>query len=297
MNSRTIITLAVAIVFGLIAVFLVRAVLNNGSSAPAGSAADVAATGTVAVVVATGPVERGATLSPTSLKVVSYPASAAPAGAFSSIAELTAGPEPRRALRSLTANEPILATRVSGPNARLFLSTMLTEGMRAVSIRTNDVAGVGGFVLPGDRVDVILTRPPENDRIGVTQILAENVLVLGVDQSDNDEADKPVVSKAVTVEVSPDQAQTISLGNAVGTVSLSLRQADDELVLNQLPFTEANLGFVRRPQAQQLQQVSTAPRVPRPPPPPSASGPRPPANMVSVRVTRGMETTGYAVSR
>src|SRR6266550_948000 len=99
---------------------------------------------------------------------------------------------------------------------------------------STDVTGVGGFVLPGDRVDVLLTRTVSggNDANNtVTQVLAENVRVLGVDQSANDEADKPVVSKAITVEVTPDQAHSIALGQSVGTVSLTLRRVADDAPL------------------------------------------------------------------
>ena len=132
------------------------------------------------------------------------------------------------------ANEPLLVGNVSGPGGKLNLSSTVAPGMRAVSLRSNDVAGVGGFVLPGDRVDILLTRATGSGEHTdtVTQILAENVRVLGVDQSDNDQADKPVVAKAITVEVTPEQAQSISLGQTVGTVSLTLRHVADDAPLS-----------------------------------------------------------------
>ena len=125
------------------------------------------------------------------------------------------------------------------------LSGNVAAGMRAVSLRSNDVAGVGGFVLPGDRVDILLTRAGTGNDAAkntLTQVLAENVRVLGVDQSDNDEADKPVVAKAVTVEVTPEQANSISLGQQIGTVSLTLRRVADDAPLASKAMTVSDLG-------------------------------------------------------
>src|SRR3546814_8468377 len=105
--------------------------------------------------------------------------------------------------------------------------------MRAVTIRVNDVAGVAGFVLPGDRVDVLLTR----DRTGVeggnvannllTDVLLQNVKVLGIDQDANQEKDKSSVAKAVTLEVSPQQAQKLALASQLGSLALMLRNLGD----------------------------------------------------------------------
>src|SRR5690348_8233335 len=194
-SLRTISTLVAAVLLGLIAVLLTRSYLSNAvRSNPAVATSNGVA---IPVVVAAANVTRGAVLQAPMLKVVAFPTDAAPAGAFHSIAELTGGPgQQRLALRSLVANEPILPGNVSGPGGKLNLSGSVSPGMRAVSLRSNDVSGVGGFVLPGDRVDILLTRTSgsgsEAAKDTLTQILAENVRVLGVDQSDNNEADKPV---------------------------------------------------------------------------------------------------------
>ncbi|HEV2365708.1 MAG TPA: Flp pilus assembly protein CpaB [Caulobacteraceae bacterium] len=285
MNIRTVVTLAAAIFLGLIAVILVRGYLHGRG--PQGRAT---ALGSETVVVAAKPIQRGASLTPALLKTVSYPIGAAPSGVFHDVGQAAgAGGAPRLALRDLTVNEPVLSSQVSGPGGRLTLSSEMTPGMRAVSLRSNDVAGVGGFVLPGDRVDVLLTRQVGggDNSYNVTQILAQNVRVLGVDQSDNQNADKPVVTKAVTVEVSPDQAQAISLGQQVGTVSLALRQVADDNAVGRLAMTTADLGFPARP---------SAPAAPAP----GHKGPTRPklrAGETLIGVTRGVETSSYAVSR
>src|SRR5258706_5189807 len=239
---RTIATFAVAIFLGIVAVFLTRSYVN--SIGQRGTAPATA--GVVSVVVAAQRLERGVALTPAFLKVVNYPADAAPSNAFHNIEELTGGKDQQRlTLRALVANEPILSPNISGPGGKLNLSSTVAAGMRAVSLRSTDVTGVGGFVLPGDRVDVLLTHTngSNNDASKITtQVLAENVRGLGVDQSDNDQADKPVVSKAITVEVTPEQAQSISLGQTVGTVSLTLRHVADDTPLVRKSISVSDLG-------------------------------------------------------
>jgi pilus assembly protein CpaB len=237
MPIRTIATFAVAILLGLLAVFLVRNYLK--SARPAGQQA--AAGATVPVVVASAVIDRGKVLEAPELKLANYPADSVPTGAFHNIADLTGAAENKRvAIRPLAANEPILADKISGPGGRTILSTTLTEGMRAVSLRSNDIAGVAGFVLPGDRVDILLTRQVGEQQL--TQVLAENVRVLGVDQNIDQGANQPQVARAVTVEVTPDQAQSISLAQAVGNVSLSLRHVSDQLPLTKRATTVADLS-------------------------------------------------------
>jgi len=244
MNIRTIATLAVAIVLGLFAVIILNGYLASSRK----TQQQVAATGGTSVVVAALPIARGAALQPALLKVVEYPQASVPAGAFASVNQLAgAGGTQRFALRDLTPDEPILPAEVSGPGGRLTLSSVIAPGMQAIAIRTSDVEGVGGFVLPGDQVDVLLTRSIGSTSGGqnnsVTQIVAQNVRVMGVDQSDNDEANKPQVAKSITLEVTPPQAQAIALGESVGVLSLALRHVSDAQVLAQRATTVAALGF------------------------------------------------------
>jgi pilus assembly protein CpaB len=281
MNARTIATLAVAIFLGIVAVAAVRAYLT--SPARNHQQAQQGPLGQVAVVVAAKPIERGLVLTPDILRVVRYPADAAPAGAFQDVAQLTGtGQAGRLAIRSMGVNEAVLDSKITGPGGKLTLSTTVLPGMRAVSLRSSDVAGVAGFVLPGDHVDILLTRTIGSGEAAqtVTQALAQNILVLGVDQSNSDEQDKPVVARAVTVMVTPLQAETISLAQAVGQVSFALRHVADEMPLARIAVTPADLGFAPRPAVMRRRVVR------RP------SGPALPA----VSVTRGVETTGYSLA-
>ncbi len=281
MSIRTIATLAVAVVLALIAAIIINSYLTGVSKKA--QVQQVAGGGLTPVVVAAQPITRGATLGQPMLKVVSYPQASVPDGAFKSIQDLT-GPaaKNRLALHSMVANEPILPNDLTNS---LNLSSVLDPGMQAVAVKDSDVAGVGGFILPGDRVDVMLTRSVSGGSGGrtitVTQILAENVQVMGVDQSANDESTKPAVARTVTVEVTPVQAQSIALGEQVGTLSLSLRHVADDMPLKKHATTVAELGFVPPPEK-----------------PASTAGPNvvPLYGRNIVRVTRSTDTTGYRLA-
>lgn len=287
MPIRTLATLAIAILLGLVAVALASMWLGRQRQADVATA-NLA--GTVPVVVAAQPIERGVALQPALVKVVRFPQASAPAGALTDIAQISAGGS-RLALRPMVANEPILDTKITGPGGKVNLSASMTPGMRAVTFRANDVAGVAGFVLPGDRVDVLVTRDAgaasgEAGSSFITQVLADNLKVLGVDQSDDDSTTTPVVAKAITLEVTPAQAQTISLAQAVGTVSLSLRQVSDEAAVDKRLTTVADLGGYR----------IYAPARPRTVEPRRAARPAAPEGL-RVNVTRGVVTSDYAVAR
>jgi pilus assembly protein CpaB len=183
------------------------------------------------VVVATRPIGFGEALTPEVLRVQAWPQDGQPQGSFQTIAQVTA--QRRVALGPIAANEPLLATRISGPGGRATLSGVIRVGMRATTIRVNDVFGVAGFVLPGDFVDILITRDDgdrnasqENKR---TDVLLRSVRVLAVDQLANQNKNDPVVAKAATIEVTPEQAQKLALAAEVGTLSLALRGAVDPL--------------------------------------------------------------------
>src|SRR3546814_590651 len=188
---------------------------------------------TVMVVVAKDRMTFGNPLRKEQLRLVKWPGDAVPEGAFTSIEAVVGTEEERVVLRSIEVNEPVLENKLSGFGGKASLAAILSPEMRAVTIRVNDVAGVAGFVLPGDRVDVLLTR----DRTGgaggnvasnlITDVLLQNVKVLGIDQDASQEKDKPSVAKAVTLEVSPQQAQKLALASQLGTLALMLRNLGD----------------------------------------------------------------------
>lgn len=179
-----------------------------------------------AVVVAARPIGYGEAITPSALRIQPWPAGAAPQGAFRSVAEL--GPEGRHALAPIAVNEPILRQKITGPGGRATLSGLIRPGLRASAIRVDDVMGVAGFVLPGDFVDVLVTRRAGEDRMR-TDVLLRGVRVLAVDQMASDSRNDPVVARAATIEVTPEQAQKLALAAAVGSLSLALRGAQEGL--------------------------------------------------------------------
>jgi pilus assembly protein CpaB len=163
-----------------------------------------------------------------------------PEGTFKSIDELS-GAEPRVALQAIQPNELILTTKVTGPGQRASLSAVISSGMRAMTIRVNDVLGVAGFVLPGDRVDIMLTRDVIQNQ-PITSVLLQNVKVLGVDQKSDQQSSDPNVVKAVTIEVTTEQAQKITLASTVGNLSLALRDVSNVELAPVRPVSVSDLG-------------------------------------------------------
>ena len=185
-------------------------------------------TGTI--VVANEALRFGTELSAANLRVIEWAAGSAPDGAFTSIAELLSANERRVVLSAIETNEPILKWKITGPGQRASLSAVLKEGMKAVTIRVNDVNGIAGFVLPGDRVDVLLTRTERDPNDAKSKhvfndVILQNIRVLGVDQLADDRTEQAVVVKAVTLEVSTVDAQRVTLASNVGQLSLALRPA------------------------------------------------------------------------
>nr|WP_245478171.1 MULTISPECIES: Flp pilus assembly protein CpaB [unclassified Mesorhizobium] len=211
-------------VFGVLAVVLANIWLANQRSALAQSDGVKRDT----VVVAAVALKFGDTLTADKLREIAWPAGAVPAGAFKTTKDLLSGEGSKQALQAIGANEPVLATKITGPGQRATLSAVLSEGMKAVSIRVNDVLGVAGFVFPGDRVDILLTRTVRADGgadRSFVDVLLQSVKVLAVDQVADESKDSPTVVKAVTVEVSTKDAQKLTLAAGAGQLSLALRQA------------------------------------------------------------------------
>jgi pilus assembly protein CpaB len=215
-----------AVLFGLLAVFLAQIWLNNQADERLKSidAQRKAAPPARSIVVASKPLRFGDELTSSALREMPWPDNALPAGAFGKIADLTASK--RVVLMPLDTNEAVLASKITGPGQRATLSAMLSDGMKAVTIRVNDVEGVAGFVLPGDRVDILLTRTGEKNN-AVNDVVIQDVRVLAVDQLADQKAEKPSVVKAVTIEVDPTEGQKVALAATVGTLSLLLRKAGE----------------------------------------------------------------------
>ena len=241
MRTSTIVMIGFAVLFGLLAVFLAQTWLNNQADARMKSleAQRQAAPPERTIVVANRPLRFGDQLSTMALREVPWPQDALPAGAFGKIADLTSSK--RVVLMPIDPNEAILASKITGPGQRATLSALLDPGMTAVTVRVNDVEGVAGFVLPGDRVDVLLTRQGVKDT-ATNDVVIEDARVLAVDQSADAMLFKPSVVKAVTLEVDEVGAQKLALASAVGTLSLLLHKAGETTTDRGQRVTLADLG-------------------------------------------------------
>ncbi len=311
--NRNLLIVAIAAFIGIIAVILANSYLSGVEKKDATAAEQGRL---VQIAVARVPLEYGATLTAENIRMVSWPSTSLPAGAFQSPKGLYGG-DPRVVLRPIEAGEPILPGKITGFGGRASLSELLETDMRAVAVRINDVAGVAGFVLPGDRVDVLLTRTPKLDgEVGevepVTDILLQNVGVLAIDQSPNEKNTVPTVGKTATLSVDQQGAQKLALAGQVGTLSLALRNAQ-----NQDDFASSTVG------TRDLGQGNTSPSLyygagekraaapafaanPFPyPAMPAAAAPRGaavvvrarPANSVGVEIIRGTKSSNYDVTR
>jgi pilus assembly protein CpaB len=250
-RASTLVMIGFAVVFGVLAVFVAQTWLNNQAELRAKNLeAQKKTVPTRTIVVASRPLRFGSELSSGNLREVAWPEEALPAGSFAKISEVTAGR--RVALTAIDPNEPVLNSKITGPGQRATLSAVIHEGMKAVTIRVNDVDGVGGFVLPGDHVDIVLTRQGDKNN-ATNDVVLQSTRVLAIDQLADERTDKPTVAKSVTLEVNTAGAQKLALASSVGTLSLMLRKAG-----------EANAEYNRRITLSDI-GVATAPVVDRSP--------------------------------
>jgi pilus assembly protein CpaB len=179
------------------------------------------------IVVAAGDIQLGSRLNSQMLKMVEWPSGSIPPGAMTKAEPL----EDRVVKTSVLRGEPILEAKLAPLGTKGGLSAVIPEGKRAMTVRVNDVIGVAGFALPGNYVDIVVnTQLDGNGRRDnqISKIVLEHILVLAVAQESNRDETKPKVVNAVTLEVTPDQAEKLDLARSVGTLSLVLRNQIDK---------------------------------------------------------------------
>jgi len=217
-----------AVLFGLLAVFVAQSWLNSQADARMKSLEAQQkhpAVATQTIVVASKPLRFGNELSAQVMHEIPWAEDALPAGAFVKVGDVLTGGK-RVVLAAIEPNEPILAVKITGPGQRATLSALLHEGMKAITIRVSDVEGVAGFVLPGDRVDIALTRL-DGKGGATTDVVLQNATVLAIDQIADERAASVAVPKSVTLEVDTAAAQKLDLAASLGNLSLLLRKAGE----------------------------------------------------------------------
>ena len=226
MRASTLVMIGFAVLFGLLAVFVAQSWLTSAADARMKSLeAQKHPLATQTIVVAGKPLRYGNELNASLLREIPWPEDSLPSGAFSKINDVLAGGK-RVVLAAIEVNEPILSVKITGPGQRATLSAMLHEGMKAVTIRVSDVEGVAGFVLPGDRVDIALTRL-DGKGGATTDVVLQNATVLAIDQIADERTAQASVAKSVTLEVDTTAAQKLDLAASLGNLSLLLRKAGE----------------------------------------------------------------------
>ena len=176
------------------------------------------------VVVAAKALPAGATLERASVKLRSLPESAFPAGAFTKVEDVLERP----VISPIQPEEPVVEARIAAKGSGMGLAPLIPPGMRAISVRVNDVVGVSGFVLPGMRVDVLVTGRPPNQQDTVTRTVLQNIAVLSAGQTiQTDGKSTSMVVPVVTLLVNPEEAEALTLAKEEGKIQLLLRNSTD----------------------------------------------------------------------
>jgi pilus assembly protein CpaB len=195
------------------------------------------------VAVALLDISLGARISPEMVRMVDWPANALPPGAFNDPKLLDA----RVTRTSIQHGEPIMESKLAPPGTQGGLSAVVGEGKRAMTVRVNDVVGVAGFALPGNYVDILVNTQDEMTKNAsgrdpsISKIVLERILVLAIAQESSRDDTKPKVVNAVTLELTPDQAEKLDLARSVGTLSLVLRNQIEDKPVNTEGATKTSL--------------------------------------------------------
>ena len=243
MNATRLIVLALALVAAGAAAYLVRGLVLEGNKQVAGPAEPVIPT--VDVLVASSVLTPGHTLRGGDMRWQTWPESALAEG------QVTRGSAPSArddfqgsmVRRAFAVGEPIVSSAVVRPGDAGLMAALVSPGMRAMSVPVSDETSAGGFILPGDRVDVLLTREVGEDRRDssyVSETILSNLRVLAIDQTFSEDIDGgALVGDTATLELSPYEAEVLSLAQATGDIALALRSFADIGLRNE--FSESQL--------------------------------------------------------
>jgi pilus assembly protein CpaB len=291
MDRRFLTVLGVSLLFALV----ISSVFYQ-MTARAGSPKKTEATDLRDIVLASRPLAVGTTVKPADIKLGKMPSSAFPKGAFTKPEEVIDRP----LISNILMDEPILEGRLAARGSGFGLAPTIPVGMRGVTVRVNDVTGIAGFVLPGMRVDVLVTGHPPNAEGSVTTTALQNMLVLSAGTvMQPDARGQAMPSANVTLLATPEQAETLTLANADTRIQLVLRNGSDQTIEKTPGRDIAELYGDRavhkkpentappRPRARPAAVVTAAP----PPPPP------PPDQIIVIRGTqKSVEVVGVGAS-
>lgn len=255
MRKNTVVTLVASVGFGILAVTLARGWINDAVTAQQkeiqkGSVVETYKPNkTTPVLVANVDLGFGDVLTADMLRLVDMPEDIVPLKSYSQLNSLLGdGTKPVTVLERVNRNEPLLSYKVTAHGSGGSLASLISSGHRAVSVRVDAVSGVGGLVMPEDRVDVIFIHNSNTGARGVnleSKILLQNIRVLGIDQNLRNAEKTPNIAKTVTLEVTQEDAQKLQLALDAGKLSLTLRSAGDVSIEKTMSVTTGALSNAR----------------------------------------------------
>lgn len=213
MNKRFFMMLGIALLLAFLAAWVANRWIQGRAVSPEA----------VSVVVAAVEIPFGVKLEESQVKVIAWPGTSAPKGTFSSKDQVIG----RVAMNKFYPDEIITDKRISEYLGGSTLSALITKEYRAISVKVDEVIGVAGFILPGNKVDILATKMDRIANKADTRTLLQNIKVLAVDQEASQEKEKPAIVKAVTLELTPNQAVEIAQAQQEGTIQLTLRNPLD----------------------------------------------------------------------
>src|SRR3984885_14174394 len=289
MDRRFLTVLGVSLLFALV----ISSVFYQ-MTARAGSPKKAEPTDLKDIVLAARPLSVGTTIKPADIKLGKMPSASFPKGAFAKPEEVIDRP----LISNILMDEPVVEGRLAARGSGVGLAPVIPVGMRAVTLRVNDVTGIAGFVLPGMRVDVLVTGHPPNSESSVTAtpVQLQNLLVLSAGTvMQPDARGQAMPAQTVTLLGTPEQAETLTLASADARIQLVLRNGSDQTI-EKTPGHDIAELYGERPAKKKTSETS-APARPRarpvvvaaaPPPPPP-----PPDQIVVIRgTTKSVEVVG-----
>ncbi|MBI2307526.1 MAG: Flp pilus assembly protein CpaB [Rhodocyclales bacterium] len=230
-NMKAIVMIGISVVAGLVAVLAAARWVSQQS-----------AVSTNRLAVAVVDMQVGQQINPEMIKLVDWPRDSMPAGGFSDLTTLAG----RVTKMGVGRGEPILESKLAPVGSRAGLSALIASGKRAMTVRVNEVVGVAGFALPGNYVDIMVNTQEEGGQVGdkerqISKIVLEHILVLAVAQEASRDESKPKVVNAVTLEVTPEEAEKLDLARSVGSLSLVLRNQVEAQAVKTVGATKGSL--------------------------------------------------------
>jgi pilus assembly protein CpaB len=273
MDRRFLTVLGVSLLFALV----ISSVFYQMTARAGGPKKAAEATDLKDIVLAARPLSVGTTVKPADIKLGKIPASAFPKGAFAKPEEVIDRP----LISNILMDEPVLEGRLAARGSGIGLAPVIPVGMRAVTLRVNDVTGIAGFVLPGMRVDVLVTgHPPNSDSsVTATPVQLQNLLVLSAGTvMQPDARGQAMPAQTVTLLGTPEQAETLTLASADARIQLVLRNGSDQSI-EKTPGQDIGELYGERsvrkkapennaPVRPRARPVAVAAAPPPPPPPP-----------------------------